>query len=171
MESYVSNLNRWWITFGVGTPPQDLNFLPDSGAAAFTVQSTLMPKDQTGDAILYDPSKSSTANANAWPGYTCDDFSFTGPVYNETITAGGQAFPNVALCVWNHAPAPAYGDRTGNLGMGPGGVFANPSIPIFMKQIASQIPSKSSSNLWCSEMFSNEFYRRHSNLHIQSLHG
>nr|POE99360.1 putative aspergillopepsin a-like aspartic endopeptidase [Quercus suber] len=136
----IASNNKWWITFGVGTPPQDLNFLPDSGAAAFTVQSTLMPADETGDAPLYDPSKSSTANSKAWPGYTCEDFGFTGPVYNETITVGGQAFSNVALCVWTHAPQAEYGDRTGNLGMGPGGVFADPSIPIFMTQIASRIP-------------------------------
>nr|POF17508.1 penicillopepsin-1 [Quercus suber] len=112
------------------------------GAAAFTVQSTLMPANETGDAPLYDPSKSSTANSKAWPGYSCEDFGFTGPVYNETITVGGQAFSNVALCVWNHAPQAEYGDRTGNLGMGPGGVFADPSIPIFMEQIASRIPKQ-----------------------------
>lgn len=126
------------MTFGVGTPPQDVNFLPDTGAYAFTMQSTLMPKDETGDAPLYNPSKSSSANKKAWPGVTYSEFGFSGPVYNETVTVGSQTFSNVPVAVWNHAPAKEFGDRTGNLGMGPQDNFG-PGIPNFMAAIGARL--------------------------------
>lgn len=104
------------------------------------MQSTLMPADETGDAPLYNPSKSSSKNTKAYPGVTYSEFGFSGPVYNETITIGSQSFPRVPVAVWNHAPQAEYGDRTGNLGMGPQLSYGDPPIPNLMGSIGSRLP-------------------------------
>ena len=108
------------MAVGLGTPPQTVYFLADTGANNVAVQSSLLPANLQSGIPIYNPTKSSTARR--LPGYTYqdtyNDYWDTGVVYNDVVTIGGVQFQNISICTMTNASRPSGANsRAGNMGL------------------------------------------------------
>ncbi|KAL6907342.1 acid protease [Trichoderma evansii] len=117
------------MSMQVGTPPQTLEILPDTGAGDFTI----------------DPGSSSTSRQ--LPGYTYSEcytsgYCDTGVVYTDICTLGSVSVSGVPIQIMTNASSKG-GDHTGNMGLSFGTPqAANPRGPSgFLWSIRSALDS------------------------------
>ncbi|KAH8126939.1 acid protease [Trichoderma asperelloides] len=129
----------------VGTPPQNLEILPDTGSGDFTIESDLLAAALRGTGPIYSPGASSTSRQ--LPGYTYSEcygsgYCDTGVVYTDVVNLGGVSVPGVPIQVVNNASTKG-GDQTGNVGLSFGTPqAANPRGPSgFLWSIRSALDS------------------------------
>src|SRR5438132_13653098 len=108
---------RWDISLLVGTPPQLLSMLPDTGANDFEVGSTLLPANLTGNDPAYNPNVSTTAHL--LHGYTyfvkyVSGFWSSGVVYLDVVTIGNASWSNVPILAMTNAEKARNDSQTGN---------------------------------------------------------
>lgn len=116
----VNTASSWWMTLFIGTPAQEIPLLPDTGSGDFTVQSTLIPADEQGNDVTYDPSSSSTAFQLS--GYTFSEcygsgYCDSGVVYTDTVMLGATAINGVPINAINSVSSISSNSQTGNLGL------------------------------------------------------
>lgn len=115
----VTLFNSWSMPMQVGTPPQNLEILPDTGSGDFTIESDLLAAALRGTGPIYSPGASSTSRQ--LPGYTYSEcygsgYCDTGVIYTDVVNLGGVSVPGVPIQVVNNASAKG-GDQTGNVGL------------------------------------------------------
>lgn len=126
----------WLLPIYVGTPKQKLLVLPDSGADALAVGSTLYKKlaQKSGHPPLYDPSKSSTRVLQR--GYSFQQgygggFEWSGVVYKDTFQIGNIIIKNQAILTVNSSsPSPDLLGQSGAIGFN-----ADPNAPTSPTQL------------------------------------
>ncbi|KAK5991724.1 hypothetical protein PT974_07757 [Cladobotryum mycophilum] len=110
---------QWWMRMYVGTPPQELYILPDTGSGDFTIESDLMDPSIRGTGPIYSPGSSSSSFQVQ--GYTYSEcygsgYCDSGVVYTDVVTLGSLAVPGVPIQVENNA-TDRGGSDTGNVGL------------------------------------------------------
>ncbi|UKZ61627.1 uncharacterized protein TrAtP1_002887 [Trichoderma atroviride] len=135
----------WSMPMQVGTPPQTLELLPDTGSGDFTIESDLLAASLRGTGPIYSPGSSSTARQ--LPGYTYSEcygsgYCDSGIVYTDVCTLGDVTVTGVPIQVVNSASSKG-GDQTGNVGLSFGTPqAANPRGPSgFLWSIRSALDS------------------------------
>jgi aspergillopepsin I len=108
------------MTLQIGTPPQSIPLLPDTGSGDFSIQSNLIPASGRGNDPVYNPSVSSTSRLIS--GYTFGEcygsgYCDSGIVYTDTITLGGVTISGIPIQVINSVSTPSSNSQSGNIGM------------------------------------------------------
>lgn len=118
-----ADCSSWWITITVGTPPQPLTIMIDTGTVDLSLMSTFINPAQRGLAPVYDPNRSSTAvllNGYTWWQQYAGSAPNMGYVVQDTVRVGSIYLMNFTFEVDNvtalpHITGPPYG----NLGLDP----------------------------------------------------
>ncbi|KAE8447170.1 hypothetical protein EG329_011001 [Mollisiaceae sp. DMI_Dod_QoI] len=115
--------SHWWISMYIGTPPQPLLVVVDSGTVDLSVMSTFINPAQRGLAPVYDPNRSQTAvlvDGYTWWQQYAGSAPNMGYVVQDTVRVGSLSMTNFTFEVDNvtslpHITGPPYG----NLGFDP----------------------------------------------------
>ncbi|TAQ87305.1 hypothetical protein B7494_g4341 [Chlorociboria aeruginascens] len=134
----------WWMNFSVGTPPQALAILPDSGDDGFFIQSTKLPTSLQGNDPLYDPDASSTSHlltGYTWSGFV--GYSSSGIIYTDVVTIGDTSWSGIPVEAMTNISSVQDNSLTGNIGVSyASSVGANPNnVPSFLASIRPTLSS------------------------------
>jgi hypothetical protein len=149
---------RWYLHINIGTPPQTMHMLPDSGANDFEVESTLLPPQDQESPWLFNPNASSTAHQV--PGYSYSEgydsgFNDSGVVFTDVVSFGGVAFNGLPFMVetQNNDNSPPY--QTGNLGLNldPLQSTTPHNLPSFMYILKPYLNRESSFTRFCPKLY------------------
>ncbi|RFU30931.1 hypothetical protein B7463_g5428, partial [Scytalidium lignicola] len=143
-DVYTSGVRRWWITLSVGTPPQPLNILADSGDDGFFLQSTLLPASLQGNDPLYNPDASSTSHlleGYTWTGFV--GYGSSGVIYTDVVTIGDASWSGIPVEAMTSLTSVQENSLTGNVGVSYATVVgASPNnVPCFLPSIRPSLSS------------------------------
>ncbi|RAO72448.1 uncharacterized protein BHQ10_008460 [Talaromyces amestolkiae] len=127
--TYDAANGEWISPVSIGTPPQELGLILDSGSWDLIVYSTQSdPSDLPANISLYDPAKSSSARS--LEGYSFDiiygngdtqtegDIECSGDVFRDVVTIGGVTAASQAVeSIVNYTAGFATLGATGIVGM------------------------------------------------------
>ena len=107
------------LTIGEGSQAKTFNLQFDTGSPDLWVSSTLLPHNQRGDHVLYDPDKSNTSVAlKKTFNISYDDGSgSSGLVFEDTVNLGGIIIKNQAVEAANQTESFVDFDADGLLGL------------------------------------------------------
>lgn len=113
----------WWITITVGTPPQPLTVMVDTGTVDLSLMSTFINPIQRGPAPVYAPERSNTAilvQGYTWFQQYAGSAPNMGYVVQDTVRVGGITLTDFTFEVDNVTVLPLItGPPYGNLGLDP----------------------------------------------------